>query len=276
MKPLLSIIYVYYATPHELLNSLASLKIACGDISYEVIIIDNFSQVPIPKQLKISEKIRIVENKENKGYGRALNQGAKIAQGPFLLLVNPDTVFLKDSIVTLVMKLKQNPTIGIIGPQFLDANDNISITGTGLPTIPNALFAFSFLHKIFPNNPYSIAYFLKDFDRDQEKDIPVICGACMLIKKSFFERIHGFDEQFFLYFEESDLCYRIAKQGYRVVYYSKSKVIHYGGRSSSNKPWIKKQFEDSRYKFFKKYHNSIIALISEKFLRFSNSIGKFI
>lgn len=273
MKPVVSIIYVYYATPQELLTSIASLKEACGKLPYEIIIIDNLSPVPLPKQVQSNPKIHLMRNAENKGYGKALNQGAKIARGTFLLLVNPDTVFLQNSIANLVEKLKQDSSIGVIGPQFLDADNHVGVTGNGLPTLPQALFAFSFLQKIFPNNPYSNSYFLKGFDRTQEKDIPVICGACMLIRKSIFESIHGFDEQFFLYFEESDLCYRVTKQGLRVLYYPKAKVIHYGGRSSSNTTWIKKHFEESRYKFFKKYHTQIIAFLGESLLRFLNNFS---
>ncbi len=275
-KPVVSIIYVYYNTPDEIIRSIASIPNAVEKFTYEIIIINNLSPRPVPNQLTKIKYIQIINNNENKGYGGALNQGAKIAKGKYLLLVNPDTIFLKSSIRDLITKISQDSNIGIIGPQFLDQDKNVSITGTGIPILPDAMFALSVLHKIFPRNFYSNRFNLSQFDRYKESEIPVICGACMLMKKSFFEEIHGFDEQFFMYFEESDLCYRIKKAGKNILYYPKAKVIHLGGRSSNDKLWIRKVFEESRYKFFKKYHNPIIAFSGEAFLRISNNILKYI
>ena len=100
--------------------------------------------------------------------------------------------------------------------------------------------------------------------------IPVICGACMLISKSLFEAINGFDEQFFLYFEESDLCCRVKQTGKKVLYFPKAKVVHLIGKSSQDKKFIRKEFERSRFKFFKKYHNLAFASLGELFIRIAN------
>src|SRR6266480_3355816 len=263
----ISIIFVYYNTPKEIINSLKSIPASIKNLEYEVIVIDNLSPTPLPKAVSKFPNVRTIINKENRGYGRALNQGSKVAKGKYLLLLNPDTVFLKDSLVLMVDKMENDLSIGILGPQFFDEKKQISITGNGMPFLPDALFAFSPLNKLFPQNPFSKKYYLTSIDRGKENEIPVICGACMLIKKSLFESIDGFDEQFFMYFEESDLCYRVKKKGYKVLYFPKAKVIHLGGKSSDDKLWIRKVFEESRYKFFKKYHNPIGAFLGETFLR---------
>lgn len=269
-KPRLSIIYVYYNCPQEILNSINSIKSASGNLSTEIIIVDNASSLPLPDEVKLFKKVKFIINKENKGYGAGLNQGEKIAKGKYLLLVNPDTVFLKNSIKKMVEKMESDRSIGVLGPALLDSNHKIQIVGTGMPFLPQALFAFTFLNKLFPKNKISQEYFLPDFDRKKEKEIPVICGACMMIKKSLFATVGGFDERFFLYFEESDFCYRVKKTGHKVLYFPSAKIIHFIGRSTHDKVFIRKTFEESRLKFFKKYHHPMIALLGEGFIRFAN------
>ena len=187
-------------------------------MNLEIIVVDNNSSLPLPLAIRNSKSTKLIANKENRGYGAALNQGAKLAKGKYLLLANPDTVYLKDSINQMVERMESDPTIGILGPQLLDSKRKVQIVGNGMPFLLQALFAFTFLNKIFPNNRFSKAYYLPEFDRNKEKEIPVICGACMMTKKSLFETIDGFDEQFFLYFEESDLCFRVKKVGKTVLY----------------------------------------------------------
>ncbi len=266
----LSVIYVYYNSPSEILDSIKSIKSASGSLTSEIVIVDNHSSLALPVEVKRHKGIKLILNKENKGYGAALNQGAAKASGKYLLLVNPDTVFLGNSIKYMVEKMEKDETVGVLGPQLLDDSRKIQIVGNGMPFLPEAIFSFTFLNKLFPKNKLSAKYYLPDFDRRKEKDIPVICGACMLIKKSLFQEIGGFDEQFFLYFEESDFCFRIKKAGYKVLYWPVAKVIHFIGRSTQDKAFIRRRFEESRLKFFKKYHNSLVAYLGEAFIRIVN------
>lgn len=272
MKILLSIIFVYYNTPLEIEDSIKSLRTSIKEPIYEIIIVNNNSPRELPNSLKEDKKLILIHNEHNLGYGKALNQGTKVAKGKYLLLLNPDTKFLENSIDLMLEKIRNDHTIGILGPQLLDKSLKVQKVGNSMPFLPDALFAFSFLNKLFPNNFYSKRYFLSDWDRNNETDIPVVCGAVMLISKNLFQKIGGFDERFFMYFEESDLCLRVAKEGYRVVYFPQAKVIHLVGKSSNNKAWIKSTFEQSRYKFFSKYYNKITASLAEGFLRLSSSL----
>lgn len=238
----------------------------------EIIVIDNFSITRLPNEIVSQNNLKIIHNKINLGYGKAINQGVKISKGNLLLFVNPDTIFQKNSIKLMVNKINSNKEIGIIGPQFLNSDKTVQITGNGIPFAIEAIFSFSFLKKIFPNNIYFKRYYLPEFNRKVETEIPAICGACMLMNTHVYKELKGFDEQFFMYFEELDLCLRIKKAGYKILYYPKAKVIHLGGGSSDDKMWIKKTFEESRYKFLRKYNNSIIAMLTEGFLRIINNI----
>lgn len=272
--PLVSIIFVYYNTPRELIDSLNSIKEAVRDYAYEVIIINNNSSVRVPAKAIKTHANRLISNKTNIGYGRALNQGAKVARGDYLLLSNPDLVFLKDSISIMVKKLGNDSSLGIIGPQFLDSKKRIRKVGSGMPFLPGAVFSFSVLNKLFPNNYYSRKYFISDFDRKKEKEMPALAGACMLIRKDVFNKVKGFDPRFFMYFEEADICYRVSKAGFRVLYYPVAKVIHLAGRSSDNKKWIERTFERSRYEFLKKYHGLLLGTLGEGIIRILNLPAK--
>src|SRR5260370_41186003 len=129
MKKSVSIIYIYYNTPKEILTSLQSIPASVKDLSYEVIVIDNISPTPLPKKVNKFPHVKTIINKENRGYGRALNQGSKLAKGKYLLLMNPDTVFQKDSLALMIEKMEKDASIGILGPQLLDENQKVSITG---------------------------------------------------------------------------------------------------------------------------------------------------
>lgn len=268
-----SVIIVYFNTPSEILKALSSIKNAMGNYVYEIVIVNNYSSKPLPKQIKSFSGVRIINNEQNMGYGKALNQGAKAVKGKYLVLSNSDIIFLSNSIAKMIKKLENNPSIGIIGPQFLDLEQRVQMVGSDMPFLPQAIFAFSFFNKFFPNNPFSKKYYLSDFDRNTEKEIPALCGACLVIKKSMFERIKGFDERFFMYFEEADICYRVKMRGYKPLYYPTARVIHLIGKSSSDKKWIQRTFEQSRYKFLKKYHNIILATFGEGVLRGFRLVG---
>ncbi|MDO8660116.1 MAG: glycosyltransferase [Candidatus Parcubacteria bacterium] len=268
MKPILSIIYVYFNTPNELRGSIKSLKHALGDIPSEIIIIDNASAKALPNDLDKSLSIKVIKNTKNYGYGRGLNQGASIAEGKYLLLVNPDIEFKPNSIEYLLEEIEREQKVGVIGPQLVGKKGETLQSISGAPFLPKALVIFSFIGKIWRNNPILNKYHNIMLDRNKKQYVDVIGGACMMMRKSLFNDIGGFDESFFMYFEEADFCLRLKKKGYRVLYYPKAQVIHLVGRSSQDKEWIEKIFEQSRFRFFRKYHGLIPAFFGELALRF--------
>ncbi len=264
----ISIIYIYYNTPTEIKNSLASIKNAIGNITYEIIIIDNHSS----EFLKNNNKnIRIIRNKSNKGFGRAINQAGKLAKGNFLLLINPDTLFHKNSIFYLYQKIKNDENIGAIGPMQVSLDNSMLPSINGYPTILKSIFSFSILNILFKNNSFSRAYWLPGVQGTKQLVVPVIGGACMLIPKKIFNQVNGFDEKFFMYFEESDLCKRINQLGYKIIYYPKAKITHLVGMSNKDKTSIESIFEKSRYYYLKKNYGNTKALLAEGFIRSTKS-----
>jgi len=263
----LSIIIVYYNTPKEIVTCLNSINKASKDVPYEVIIVNNNSPKPLPASITKNRAFKKINNAKNVGYGKAINQAAKMAKGKYLLILNPDTICLKDSIDLMVEKLEEDKKIGVIGPQLVDKYGNVLHSIGSMPKLPDALFVFSPINKIWPNNPYSKRYLAKDIDRNKEQETDTVGGAAMIFRKKVFDEVKGFDERFFMYFEEADICYRLKHLGYKILYYPSAKIIHLLGRSTSDKTWIRKTFEQSRYEFFKKYYGIPIAFICELFLR---------
>ncbi len=268
MKPTVSILYVYYNTPKEILHSLTSLSGAAYGIPYEVVIVNNASPKPLPRQVSMKRGVHIITNRENIGFGKGHNKAVSRAKGKYLLILNPDTILKKKALRLMVEKLESNKKIGIIGPQMIDKDGKILPTISKFPTLPTALIVYSVIDKLWKHNPISQKFWMYDANRTKEQEVDVLSGACMMIRKSLFKSIHGFDNRFFLYFEESDLCMKVKNAGYRNIYFPKARITHLIGKSSSNKEFIRKAFQTSRLKFFRKYHDFIPAFIAEGLLRF--------
>jgi len=245
MKKLLSIIIVKYRSEKYLPQCLASIK---RKKEWEVIVVDN--------------------DKENIGYGPACNKGAKKAKGKYLFFLNPDTVVQPGAIERLVKFLKDHRNVGIVAPLLLNKNKKpYPLQGTAELTPLRALFGFSFLNKLWSNNPISKEYWLADWDKKRIKEVAVVPGSALMIRKEVFEKVGGFDEKFFLFFEEPDLCKRVRKAGWRIFFQPQAKVIHFWGRSTPKNDKIKKIFRQSRFYFFKKHYCFFSALFLEIFLR---------
>lgn len=267
---MLSILYVHFNTPYDLARSIASIHSSARTVPYEIIIIDNASSQK-PRVKIRSSSVKIIVNKINIGYGKALNQGVKIARGEYLLFVNPDTILHRDSIALLYKRIEDDSKIGVIGPQMTDKNGTVQQSYNGMPFLPDALFAFSFLNTLFPKNKFSRRYWLSDLDVTKEQWVSFVGGACMMVRREVFDMVGGFDERFFMYFDEVDFCYRVKQIGYKILCYPDAKVVHLVGRSSRDRKRIQKIFESSRFKFFQKYHGTAAALVGDGILRILNS-----
>ncbi len=264
----ISIIYVYFNTPLEIVKSINSIVRSAGKNKYEIIIVDNNSSKKLPKIISSDKDIKIIKSRVNNGFAFGCNLGASKAKGEYLLFLNPDTVLLKNSIAKLLKSFSTLNKVGIAGPAMIDSNNLKLPTINAFITIPRAIFAYSFLNKLFPKNSVSKKFWMLNSDRRKILSVDVISGACMLIKKELFEKIGGFDERFFMYFEEQDLCYRVKKAGFKVIFNPEVEIIHTIGASLSDKEVIKNYFQKSRYLYNVKYFGQMKAVITELFLRF--------
>jgi len=275
MKPKVSIIILHYQDKKVLFNCLLSLKKNKPKISHEIIVVDNDEQPIInPKTFKKKfPLVKYIKSPGNIGYGAGNNLGVKNAQAEYLFIVNPDTEILKGSIDNLVQFIKNKKKTAAVAPLLIDKNKNpYPLQGTAELTPLRAIFALSFINRLFPNNPISNSYWLQAQNLKQPKKVEAIPGSAFLIRKKIFKQVGQFDENMFLYFEESDLGKRLKKAGFNLYIFPQAKVIHHWAGVTPNSPKIIKYFQQSRFYYFKKHFNLFSALAVEFFTRISFKI----
>lgn len=257
----ISIIIVHYRVKKELLACIASIKKFHPRAAYEIIVVDNDDKKVIHAGLhkKFPEVIYIPN--ENKGYGQANNIGAEKAQGEYLFFLNPDTTLEQKSIDSLAMYLDTHDAAGIVAPFLLGTDGKPYEQGTTTLRPLEGIVCLSFLNKLFPNNPISQTYFLKDWDKKTKKEVDVVPGTAMMIKKDVFERVGGFDPKFFLFFEEFDLCKRVQKLGFKMVILPQVKIRHVWGASVNQKKDKQSIFNKSRFLYFRKHYSMFWAFV---------------
>lgn len=224
----ISIILVNYNGADVLIDCLNSLEKFIPRDNCELIVVDNNSQ---DNSLDIlNDKfphIKLIKLPKNVGFGAGNNAGAKVAKGEFLFLLNTDTILTNNILPHLLELMSENPDVGIIGPKLLFPDKSFQISFSPEISLKGE-FAARKLHKNAEdkNNLHIIE---KDFQDIKEVDIVV--GAAFFIRADLFNLLGGFDEKFFMYFEESDLCQRVRNEGYKILYTPHVSLIHIRGYS---------------------------------------------
>lgn len=242
----LSIIIISFNTKkltHECISSV--IKNTKG-ISFEIIVIDNDSKDGSNKMLTALAKkhsfVRIILNHENSGFGKANNQGMKIARGRYLLLLNSDTKVLDDVLTKTVSWMDKNPKAGIASCALTFPDGTIQGTGGYFPTLVRVATWMTFLDDI-PLlggliRPFHPMHGLSPLDTNssffkRQKQMDWLTGAFFMIRREAFKKVGYFDQDYFMYVEEVDYCYRTKKEGWEIWYLPNKKIIHYGGASST-------------------------------------------
>ncbi len=231
----LAIIITNYNTKNLLFNCLKTIKTAeKPSRGIEVIVVDNGSKDGSQQMLKKNyPEVKVVLNKQNLGFSKANNQGVKIANSKYLLFLNSDTELKKYSLVKPLKYLKTHPKIGAITIKLFLKNGEIDYDNhRNFPTPWVALTKFSGLSAIFPNSRIFNSYHLGRKNLNIVHSIPVTAGSFIMLSETVFSRLGGWDESYFFYGEDIDLCYRIGLCGLKIVYYPKTSAIHLRGASS--------------------------------------------
>lgn len=276
-KVKLSIVIVGLNVKEWLIPCLRSIFKNPPSFNFEVIYVDNGSDDGTCLEVKLLfPKLKIIQSKENLGFTKANNLGFQYSKGEYLLFLNSDTEIVGQALSKMVNYLEVHKKIGVLGPKlYQNRTHELQISSTDELTPIRAIFAFTFLNKWFPNNRFSKKYFLSDWNRSSIKTVAAVSGAALMIRKEIFEKVGGFDERFFIYFEESDLCHSVRKIGSQVVYYPKAEVIHFGGKTTDKIPrQMKSVFLSSRFKYFEKHFGLLAAILTETILRLFELITK--
>ena len=207
---------------------------------------------------KFKNKLKIIEVNENIGFGRACNLGAKKVEGEILCFLNPDTEIISENINDILKELKNNKEIGVIGPKITEKNGKVQkwITGKELN-----------LWRILKNN-FGIIDDEKIWLSKEKRETAWVTGAVLFIKKNLFEKIDGFDERFFMYFEDVDLCKQVRMKKYKILFFPKFTVRHLGGGSAKNRQIQKKEYYKSQDYYFQKWFGVGKTIILQFLRRF--------
>jgi len=205
---------------------------------YEIIIVDNGSKdgsQETIKQLNNLAKglIKFILNKKNLGFGAACNVGIKKAKGDYLLILNPDIAVLKGSIESLVKCMEENKKAGIIGPRLLNPDRSIQKSCYHYPSWYIPILRRTFLGSLGWAREKISYYLMADFDHQKTRSVDWILGAALMIRKEMLKKIGLFDQRFFLYFEDVDLCRRASQRGWEIVYCPLAEMFHYHQRDSA-------------------------------------------
>lgn len=233
----ISVIIVNYNVKELLEQCIKSIFAAAGRLSVEVIVVDNNSfdgsAEFIRQKFPGKPGLKIIESPVNLGFAKANNLGAKEAQGEYLLILNPDTILQEDTLDRSLEYYKAGKDIGALTCKLILPNGKLDLAcRRSFPTPGVAVFRILGLSRIFPKSRLFGKYNLTYLDENDTYEVDAIVGAFMLIKKDVYEKVKGFDEDYFMYGEDLDLCFRIKKAGYRIIYFPETSIIHYKGEST--------------------------------------------
>jgi len=265
----LSIIIVNWNVKDLLVKCLTSVFKYTQNIDFEVFVVDNNSSdnsVALIKQK--FPQVKLIQNSSNLGFAKANNQAIQQASGNYLLLLNPDTELIDNSIFKMLEFIKQRPACGIVGPKLLHSDKTTQASIRKFPSFWDQFFILLKLHNFFPNLKPIRTYHMFDFKYDEIIQVEQIMGAAMLINKKVFDKIGLFDEKIWLIFEEVDFCKRALDAGYQIYFYVAAQIIHHKGESFNQQKTLTKQinFNHNLYYYFKK-HKPFYQLIFLWFLQ---------
>ena len=240
MSPELSVIIVNWNGGELLRRSVESLNASPPSVAFEVIVVDNNSSDESIARLRESDaartlgrSLRIVENEDNRGFGRANNQAFELTRAPLLFLLNPDTEVTAGSVDTLIAAVRSGEHTGMTGPKLLNADGSVQVSvWRGDPSAWEALLTGFRLHKLLPRRVRGELLLAEHWDYSHRREVGMLSGAAMLLKREVLEEVGGFDERFHMYGEDNEWCLRIRRAGWRLIFVPEAVVKHLGAASS--------------------------------------------
>jgi N-acetylglucosaminyl-diphospho-decaprenol L-rhamnosyltransferase len=240
-----------------LLSAAQSLTCAKGgELSVQIVVVDNASTDGSGGMVRGEfPHVRLIANEENVGFTGGNNQGMAVSDGRYVLLLNPDTEVVGDSLGEMVGFMESQSGVGALGPQLLYPDGGVQSSRRRFPRFRTALLEGTFLQQRFPDSGALKRYYVLDGSDSETQDVDWVVGACLLMRRTTLQEAGPLDERFFMYSEEMDWCYRAKELGWRVVYFPRAQVIHHEGKSSEQVMPVRHiQFQRSKVLFFKKYH----------------------
>ncbi len=220
--PVSAVVVTYDALPWigQCLESLAGV---------ETVVVDNGSQDDTVAFVRERfPDVRVIES-ENRGLGAGWNVGVHETSGPYVLLLNADAWLVEGALDRLVDFAETRPRAAVVGPRLLNPDGTLQRSVRGFPTLWRLATEYLFLRKLAPRSSAFNAFYAGGFDHDEVRDVEVVMGACMLVRREAIEQVGDCDEDYFLFSEETDWCYRFHEAGWQVVFVPGAECVHVRG-----------------------------------------------
>ena len=253
----LSVVIVSWNTRELTLDALRSFLPSTG-LALEVVVVDNASADGSAEAIEAAfPELRVIRSERNLGFAGGVNVALRAARHPLILLLNPDTRVIRDAIPRLVDYADAHPEAGIIGPRVLNTDGTLQASRFRFPSLLNQLLAATYLYKLLPDSRFFNRERLGGRPSDQPEPVDAVSGCCFLVRRSVLDAVGGLDEAFFMYAEETDLCFRAWRAGFEVHYAPVGEIVHFGGGSSrlaSRRNFL--EFRRSILRFFRKHRGA--------------------
>ncbi len=231
-----TVVIVSFNTCNLTLECLRSVFEQTKGVSFEVIVVDNASGDGTSGSIREEfPAVFLIENDQNRGFAAANNQGMKLARGRYILLLNPDTLILDGAIEKMVRYVDGHPDVGCAGCQVLEDGEKIQMTCFRFPSPLNIFLSVACLDRLFRKYHFFGRYWMTDWDRRNEREVDVVSGMFMLVRRETVSQVGLMDEEYFIYAEEADWCWRFWKNGWRCVFTPIARIIHRDGGGKSTK-----------------------------------------
>jgi GT2 family glycosyltransferase len=269
---MISVIIVQYNKVALTRQAIRSFKRFHGN-EHELIVVDNGSADPTVADLRQEfSDVKVILNEKNLGFGAANNIGAKIAKGELLFFLNNDTITISSFVSAVEQEFRQNPKLGALGLKLLNSDHSFQLSAGHLPTFWREIIDKIFYGLIDRRVEIFQRYVEKCYNHTQT--VGWVTGAALFIRKDLFMRIGGFDEAMFMYFEDKDLCLRVAREAAQVLYEPVCSLIHLKGGTSITNPFIEKVYRLSQLAYYEKHRPAIEQLALRLYLYLTGKYPK--
>ena len=276
--PDLTISIISHNTRSLLKDCLSSVYEKAKGVEFEVIVVDNNSSDHTPEMVRRDfPQVRLVENRENLGFARANNQVIRRGKGRYILLLNPDSIFLNNSLSQMIRFMDQHPEVGALGCKILNADHTIQTSTAHFPNLFTEFLRVFQLKKVVPGirmrekigqrwgrllGSTLREYFRVYWDAERVRPVSWATGACLLARRKAVEEVGLMDEGFFMYYEDTDWCYRMHQKGWKVCYFPFFEVVHYVGESNGKfNPEVFVERQKSMYHYFGKHRSERVVFL---------------
>jgi len=233
-------------------------------INFELTVVDNASTDGSAEMVKNNfPQVKLIENSANHGFAAANNQGIRTAKGRYVLLLNSDTLVLDQAIAKVVSFADVHSDAAVVGCKVLNPDLTLQRTCFMSPSVLNMFLSSTYLYKVFPKSKFFGRERMTWWNRGDVREVDVVTGCFMLVRRKAIEQVGMMDERFFMYAEETDWCYRFKQAGWKVIFAPVGEVVHLGGQSTEQKSsamivqlWL------SILRFIRKHHGWLVHRIA--------------